>query len=194
MNRVTWMFAASVAVIGIGVVQVFGSTATQKSSPSMSPITVNIPLTAYVAPAEGTSPPPTVKDVRFVVVNQAGHVLAKRNGPGTVKVTIPQSGFWEAANANESSSPLNKMGVVEILAYAPHMVDTIMLDVVVSPGPVATVDPIPMKPMIDPKGHNTPNEPNIVLGTDVHHLVADGVSNAYSKYANITSSYLRNSK
>lgn len=111
---------------------------------------------------------------------------------GTLKVTVTPDGFWNSAN--KPGPTLGTIGTVEILAYAPHMVDTIMVDVPLSPAPIASGNiAVPMMPMVNPQGRNTPNEPHVVLGTtSVQHLVIDGLSQYYSKYAHITSSFLRN--
>lgn len=149
---------------------------------------VTLYLSAEKEDSNGNTTNTTVKDSRFVVVDESGSVLGVRNGTGKLKITVAPNGFWDSAN---KSVPLGTVGSVEILAYAPKMVDTIMIDVPVSNAPITDNNnvSIPMMPMVNPKGENTPNEPNIVLGTDsLHHLVKDGVSQYYSKFAHITSS------
>ena len=86
------------------------------------------------------------------------------------------------------------IGTVEVLAYAPKSIDTIMMDMPVSDVPKTENGiSIPMMTMVNPKERSTPNKPNIVFGTStLHHLVIDGVSQYYSKYAGITGSASRN--
>lgn len=153
---------------------------------------VTLYLSAEKEDSNGNTTNTSVKDSRFVVVDELGKVLGVRNGTGKLKIKVAPNGFWDSANKN--GGPLGTVGSVEILAYAPKMVDTIMVDVPVSNAPITDNNnvAIPMMSMVNPKGKNTPNEPNIVIGTDsLHHLVKDGVSQYYSKFAHITNSFLR---